>query len=71
MQPQQPGYNSSRVQLKLLADLPWHTAIEEAGLDLKAAKKRLDGDHYGLVKVEQMIIEYPTVREVRKTFNLE
>ncbi|PWA83437.1 Peptidase S16, lon N-terminal [Artemisia annua] len=29
MQPQQPGYNSSRVYLEMLADLPWETTIEE------------------------------------------
>lgn len=64
MQPQQPGYNSSRVYLELLADLPWQKASEERELDLKAAKERLDSDHYGLVKVKQRIIEYLAVRKV-------
>lgn len=64
MQPQQPGYNSSRVYLELLADLPWQKASEENDLDLKAAKERLDSDHYGLIKVKQRIIEYLAVRKV-------
>lgn len=64
MQPQQPGYNSSRVYLDLLADLPWENASEELELDLRAAKERLDIDHYGLVKVKQRIIEYLAVRKV-------
>jgi hypothetical protein len=64
MQPQQPGYNSSRVYLDLLADLPWQKASEEMELDLRAAQKRLDSDHYGLVKVKQRIIEYLAVRKV-------
>ena len=64
MQPQQPGYNSSRVYLELLADLPWQRASEELELDLRAARKRLDSDHYGLVKVKQRIIEYLAVRKV-------
>lgn len=64
MQPQQPGYNSSRVYLELLADLPWQTVSEERELDLKAAKERLDSDHYGLIKVKQRIIEYLAVRKV-------
>lgn len=64
MQPQQPGYSSSRVYLELLADLPWQKASEEHELDLKAAKERLDSDHYGLVKVKQRIIEYLAVRKV-------
>lgn len=64
MQPQQPGYSSSRVYLELLADLPWQNATEEQKLDLRAAKERLDSDHYGLVKVKQRIIEYLAVRKV-------
>ncbi|XVE57520.1 hypothetical protein DITRI_Ditri04bG0097200 [Diplodiscus trichospermus] len=65
MQPQQPGYNSSRVYLELLADLPWQKASEEQELDLKAAKDHLDCDHYGLVKVKQRIIEYLAVRKLK------
>ena len=65
MQPQQPGYNSSRVYLELLADLPWQKASEEHELDLRAAKERLDSDHYGLVKVKQRIIEYLAVRKLK------
>ncbi|EEF33621.1 lon protease homolog 2, peroxisomal isoform X2 [Ricinus communis] len=65
MQPQQPGYNSSRVYLELLADLPWQKDSEEHDLDLKAAKERLDSDHYGLVKVKQRIIEYLAVRKLK------
>lgn len=64
MQPQQPGYSSSRTYLELLADLPWQKAGEERDLDLRAAKERLDNDHYGLVKVKQRIIEYLAVRKV-------
>lgn len=65
MQPQQPGYSSSRGYLELLADLPWQNVSEEPELDLKAAKESLDRDHYGLVKVKQRIIEYLAVRKVK------
>ncbi|XP_068634123.1 lon protease homolog 2, peroxisomal-like [Aristolochia californica] len=65
MQPQQPGYSSSRVYLELLADLPWQKASEEHELDLRAAKERLDNDHYGLVKVKQRIVEYLAVRKLK------
>ncbi|KAL6566117.1 hypothetical protein OROGR_001732 [Orobanche gracilis] len=65
LQPQQPGYNSSRVYLELLADLPWQKTTEEQEWDLKAAKERLDKDHYGLVKVKQRIIEYLAVRKLK------
>ncbi|KAI5385760.1 hypothetical protein KIW84_072387 [Lathyrus oleraceus] len=50
MHPQQPGYNSSRVYLDLIADLPWQNASEENGLELRVAQKRLDSDHYGVGK---------------------
>ncbi|XP_044487011.1 lon protease homolog 2, peroxisomal [Mangifera indica] len=65
MQPQQPGYNSSRVYLEILADLPWQQASEEVDLDLKAAKERLDSDHYGLTRVKRRIIEYLAVRKLK------
>lgn len=65
MQPQQPGYSSSRVYLELLADLPWQKVSEEAELDLRAAKESLDRDHYGLTKVKQRIIEYLAVRKLK------
>ena len=70
MQPQQPGYNSSRAYLDLLADLPWQKASRELELDLRAAQERLDTDHYGLVKVKQRIIEYLAVRKVFNTLLL-
>ncbi|KAK4802572.1 hypothetical protein SAY86_000775 [Trapa natans] len=65
MQPQQPGYNSSRVYLELIADLPWKKASQELELDLKATKEMLDKDHYGLVMVKQRIIEYLAVRKLK------
>ncbi|GAU38210.1 hypothetical protein TSUD_226310 [Trifolium subterraneum] len=65
MQPQQPGYNSSRAYLELLSDLPWQKASKEHDLDLRAAQERLDNDHYGLVKVKQRIIEYLAVRKLK------
>ncbi|THG09927.1 hypothetical protein TEA_021002 [Camellia sinensis var. sinensis] len=65
MQPQQPGYSSSRVYLELLSDLPWQKVSEEHELDLRAARERLDSDHYGLDKVKQRIIEYLAVQKLK------
>ncbi|PWA35775.1 dnaJ domain, Tetratricopeptide-like helical domain protein [Artemisia annua] len=45
IQPQQPGYNSSRVYLELLADLPRETTSEDVELDLKALKNWLDREN--------------------------
>ncbi|CAM6013419.1 unnamed protein product [Sphagnum balticum] len=65
MQPQQPGYGSSRTYLELLAELPWQISSEEREIDLVAAKDRLDSDHYGLSKVKKRIIEYLAVRKLK------
>ncbi|KAG8050447.1 hypothetical protein GUJ93_ZPchr0009g2345 [Zizania palustris] len=65
MQPQQPGYSSSRAYLELIVDLPWQKVSEERELDLRAAKESLDLDHYGLSKVKQRIIEYLAVRKLK------
>ncbi|KAG0587803.1 hypothetical protein KC19_2G192700 [Ceratodon purpureus] len=65
MQPQQPGYGTSRTYLELLADLPWQIASEEHEIDLVAAKERLDSEHYGLSKVKKRIIEYLAVRKLK------
>lgn len=65
MQPQQPGYGSSRTYLELLAELPWQVASEEREIDLVAAQEQLDSEHYGLSKVKKRIIEYLAVRKVR------
>ncbi|KAG0567378.1 hypothetical protein M758_7G147500 [Ceratodon purpureus] len=65
MQPQQPGYGSSRTYLELLAELPWQVASEEREIDLVAAKERLDSEHYGLSKVKKRIIEYLAVRKLK------
>ncbi|KAJ7560525.1 hypothetical protein O6H91_04G133700 [Diphasiastrum complanatum] len=65
MQPQQPGYGSSRTYLELLADLPWQISSEERELDLAAAKESLDSEHYGLGKVKKRIIEYLAVRKLK------
>ncbi|EFJ24358.1 hypothetical protein SELMODRAFT_150045 [Selaginella moellendorffii] len=65
MQPQQPGYGSSRTYLELLAELPWQISSEERELDLVAAKERLDSEHYGLGKVKKRIIEYLAVRKLK------
>ncbi|KMZ76108.1 hypothetical protein ZOSMA_106G00130 [Zostera marina] len=65
MQPQQPGYSSSRAYLELLADLPWQKVSEEHDLDIETAKERLDSNHHGLCKIKQRIIEYLAVRKLK------
>jgi ATP-dependent Lon protease len=46
-------------------DLPWDKETED-NLDLKYARKVLDEDHYGLVKVKERILEYLAIRQLAK-----
>ena len=43
--------------------IPWNNAISPISKDINKAKKILDNDHYGLVKVKDRIIEYLAVQK--------
>ena len=62
--PSSPEYTVSRTYLDWLIDLPWSTSTED-NMDIKAAGAVLDGDHYGLHKVKQRILEYLAVRKLK------
>jgi len=55
--------NIIRTYLDWMTDLPWGKATVDR-LDIKAAAKILDEDHYGLEKVKQRILEYLAVRKL-------
>jgi ATP-dependent Lon protease len=56
-------YGMSRGYLEWLAELPW--AKESGGaIDVAAARRVLDEDHYGLAKVKRRILEYLAVRKL-------
>ncbi len=48
-----------------LLDLPWNKYTED-DLDIKAAEKILDEDHYGLEKVKERILEYMAASQLKK-----
>jgi ATP-dependent Lon protease len=50
-----------RNYLDWLTQVPWKKATK-AKIDLKAAQKQLDADHYGLEKVKERIVEYLAVQ---------
>ena len=52
-----------RTYLDTVLELPWHERTEEV-VDVRAARKALDEDHYGLEKVKDRIIEYLSVRQL-------
>lgn len=50
-----------RTYLDTVLELPWHKTTKER-LDLAAARRILDRDHFGLEKVKERIIEFLAVR---------
>ena len=54
-----------RNYLDWIADLPWSKASADK-LDVAAARRVLDEDHYGLEKVKDRIVEYIAVLSLKK-----
>ena len=55
-----------RTYLDWLTELPWATEPEPA-IDIAAARRVLDEDHFGLEKVKKRILEYLAVRKLNPT----
>ena len=53
-----------------MLDLPWGEYTVD-DFDLNRAKKILDQDHFGLVKVKTRILEYLAVLKLKKDMNIE
>ena len=64
MPPSAAEYTVSRTYLDWLIDLPWSAATEDS-LEIDAAQKVLDEDHYDLEKVKKRILEYLAVRKLK------
>jgi len=64
MHPSSAEYTVARTYLDWLLDLPWTVSTED-NLDIKAAEKSLEKDHYGLDKVKKRILEYLAVRKLK------
>ena len=64
MHPSSAEYTVSSTYLDWITALPWHEATAD-NLDIAAARKILDEDHYGLAKPKKRIIEYLAVRKLK------
>ncbi len=58
-----PEYSVIRTYLDWVCELPWSIKSEDL-LDIAAAEKILNADHYGLKKVKKRILEFLAVRKL-------
>lgn len=64
LNPQSPDYSVQSNYLHEMLELPWNHCSED-NLDLNHAKEMLDGDHFGLEKVKDRILEYLAVLKLK------
>jgi len=62
--PQSAEYQVIRTYLELVAELPWNERTEDK-IDMPAATRVLDEDHYGLEDVKDRILEFLAVRKLQ------
>ena len=60
-----PEYNVTRTYVEWLTELPWKEYTED-NLDIKKAQEILDEDHYGLEDIKERVLEYLSVRKLKK-----
>jgi len=65
MHPDSAEAGTIRTYLDWLVELPWSKSTTD-NLDIKAAEKVLDEDHYDLEKVKERILEYLSVRKLKE-----
>jgi ATP-dependent Lon protease len=63
-----PEYNVTRTYLNWMIQLPWNKATEDK-VDIEAAKKLLEKDHYGLEKPKERIMEFLAVRKLKPEYD--
>ncbi|MDX9800972.1 MAG: endopeptidase La [Spirochaetia bacterium] len=65
MEPVSADFSVTRNYLDTIVSLPWNKP-EPEDFDIKTSKEILDKDHYGLEDVKERIIEYLSVRKLKK-----
>jgi len=64
MHPDAAEASMTRTYIEWLVEIPWSKSTKD-NLDLKAAHKVLEEDHYDLEKVKERILEYLSVRKLK------
>jgi len=64
MHPDSAESGTIRTYLDWIVELPWSKSTKDK-LDIKAAKKVLDQDHFDLEKIKERILEYLSVRKLK------
>jgi ATP-dependent Lon protease len=64
MHPSSAEYTVALTYLDWMTSLPWNESTTDS-LDIQAARKILDEDHYGLEKAKKRIIEYLAVKKLK------
>ncbi|XP_070616367.1 lon protease homolog 2, peroxisomal [Erythrolamprus reginae] len=59
-----PEYALTRNYLELMVELPWSKSTKDC-LDIRAARIRLDNDHYAMEKLKKRVLEYLAVRQLK------
>jgi ATP-dependent Lon protease len=65
MSPGAAEYTVSRTYIDWLVEMPWQTSTDDV-MDINEATRILDEDHYGLEKVKQRMLEFLSVRKLKK-----
>jgi len=64
MQPGAAEYTVARTYIDWMVALPWSKSTQDT-LDIRAAERVLDEDHYDLKKVKERILEFLAVRKLK------
>lgn len=62
-----PEYQIIRTHLDLMTSLPWNKSSEHQEIDLEAAEKVLNEDHFGMDKIKKRILQHLAVMKLRKS----
>jgi ATP-dependent Lon protease len=66
MSPNSAEYTVSRTYLYWLLELPWQESTDDI-MDIAAARRVLDRDHYDLDQVKERILEFLSVKKLKKS----